>query len=143
MRILNLTLALLATVTITGCASGLGGGDYQRAEARRVISVRMGDLDGFRRYISWCEEGEAGASALCQRWAARARHEYGGVNPLRALSPAEMRVWGLLKGRLTLSEIADALFLSRETVKTHTMSIYRKLGVSSRREAQDLADSWE
>lgn len=107
------------------------------------ISVRMGDLDGFQRYIAWCEEGEAGASALCQRWAARARHEYGGVNPLRALSPAEMRVWGLLKGRLTLSEIADALFLSRETVKTHTMSIYRKLGVSSRREAQDLADSWE
>ena len=42
MRILNLTLALLATVTITGCASGLGGGDYQRAEARRVINVRMG-----------------------------------------------------------------------------------------------------
>jgi len=53
-----------------------------------------------------------------------------------------MRVWGLLHGRMTLSEIGEALFLSRETVKSHTVSIYRKLGVSSRREAQDLADSW-
>ena len=48
MRILNLTLALLATVTITGCASGLGGGDYQRAEARRVINVRMGVVESVR-----------------------------------------------------------------------------------------------
>ena len=42
MRILNLTIALLATVTLAGCASGLGGGDYQRGGARRVVSVRMG-----------------------------------------------------------------------------------------------------
>ena len=42
MRLLNLGLSLLAAVTITGCASGLGGGDYERTEARRVMSVRMG-----------------------------------------------------------------------------------------------------
>jgi outer membrane lipoprotein SlyB len=48
MRILNLTIALLATVTLAGCASGLGGGDYQRAEARRVISVRMGVVESVR-----------------------------------------------------------------------------------------------
>lgn len=48
MRILNLTIALLATVTLAGCASGLGGGDYQRAEARRVINVRMGVVESVR-----------------------------------------------------------------------------------------------
>ena len=51
-------------------------------------------------------------------------------------------MWELLKSRMTLSEIGEALFLSRETVKTHTVAIYRKLRVSSRREAQELADSW-
>ena len=41
----------------------------------------------------------------------------------------------LLASHLTLQEIADRLYLSRHTVKTHSISIYRKLGVSSRRAA--------
>ena len=48
MRLLNIGLSLLAAVTITGCASGLGGGDYERTEARRVMSVRMGVIEGVR-----------------------------------------------------------------------------------------------
>jgi outer membrane lipoprotein SlyB len=48
MRILNLTVALLAAVTVAGCASGLGGGDYERAEARRVMNVRMGVIESVR-----------------------------------------------------------------------------------------------
>lgn len=48
MRFLNFSLALLAAVAITGCASGLGGGDYERTEARRVMSVRMGVVEGVR-----------------------------------------------------------------------------------------------
>ena len=48
MRILNLCIAMLAAVTVVGCASGLGGGDYERAEARRVISVRMGIVESVR-----------------------------------------------------------------------------------------------
>ncbi len=104
--------------------------------------ARHGDLDDFSRYLSWCDETEVVGGGLCQRWAARARQEYAVSCPLRHLSPAELRVWELLKGRMTLSEIAGVLFLSRETVKTHTVSIYRKLGVSSRRDAQDLAEAW-
>ncbi len=45
-------------------------------------------------------------------------------------------------GRMTLAEIGQTLFLSRETVKSHTASIYRKLNVQSRRQAQDLAETW-
>ncbi|MDD3352211.1 glycine zipper 2TM domain-containing protein [Zoogloea sp.] len=48
MRILNIGLALAAAISITGCASGLGGGDYERTEARRVMSVRMGTIEGVR-----------------------------------------------------------------------------------------------
>lgn len=63
----------------------------------------------------------------------------GGLH-LSELSPAERRVWELLQTRATLREIADALFVSPETVKTQTGSIYRKLGISSRREAQEIGD---
>jgi LuxR family maltose regulon positive regulatory protein len=105
-------------------------------------SVKAGDMAGFRRYVAWCDDSDGPANALCRQWAARARQEYASASPLQNLSPAELRVWEMLKGRMTLSEIAESLFLSRETVKSHTVSIYRKLGVASRREAQDLAESW-
>jgi LuxR family maltose regulon positive regulatory protein len=105
-------------------------------------SVRSGEFAQFREYARWCEDSDPPAEALCRRWVTRALREYAAVSPLRTLSPAELRVWELLKGRMTLSEIGDSLYLSRETVKSHTMSIYRKLGVASRREAQDLAESW-
>ena len=52
-----------------------------------------------------------------------------------SLTAAELRVVPLLASHLTLQEIADRLYLSRHTVKTHSISIYRKVGVSSRRAA--------
>lgn len=39
----------------------------------------------------------------------------------------------------TVEEIADSLYVSGNTVKTHLRSIYRKLGVTSRREAVIIA----
>jgi len=47
----------------------------------------------------------------------------------------------MLLGRLTVREIATQLHLSPETVKSHVSSIYRKLGVGTRRQLQDLADA--
>lgn len=60
---------------------------------------------------------------------------------LAQLSQAELRVWPMLLGRLTVVEIAAQLHLSPETVKSHVASIYRKLGVSTRRQLQELADA--
>jgi LuxR family maltose regulon positive regulatory protein len=55
------------------------------------------------------------------------------------LTPAEQRVLHQLATHFTLGEIADHLYVSRNTVKTHTVSIYRKLGVSGRSEAIERA----
>ena len=56
-------------------------------------------------------------------------------------SEAEFAVLRLLATNLSAREISRALFLSPNTVRTHTRVIYRKLGVSSRAEAVARADS--
>jgi LuxR family maltose regulon positive regulatory protein len=48
------------------------------------------------------------------------------------LSDREITVLRLLSSRLTTAEIAGALFVSSNTLKSHLKSIYRKLDVSSR-----------
>jgi LuxR family maltose regulon positive regulatory protein len=52
-----------------------------------------------------------------------------------SLSAAELRLLPLLPSYLTFREIGERLYLSPNTIKSHTISIYRKLGVSSRSEA--------
>lgn len=54
---------------------------------------------------------------------------------LAALSERERDVFEQLRTTLTTIEIAERLGVSVNTVKTHQRSIYRKLGVTSRREA--------
>jgi LuxR family maltose regulon positive regulatory protein len=55
------------------------------------------------------------------------------------LSPQEQRVLRLLVAGLTNAEIAQELVVSTNTVKTQVKSIYRKLNVSSRNEARQVA----
>jgi LuxR family transcriptional regulator, maltose regulon positive regulatory protein len=52
-----------------------------------------------------------------------------------ALTNAEMRLLPLLATHLPFPGIAQQLFLSKHTIKTQAISIYRKLGVTSRGEA--------
>ena len=49
-----------------------------------------------------------------------------------ALTAAELRLLPLLSTHLSFPEIAAELFVSRNTIKSQVLSIYRKLGVSSR-----------
>jgi anti-anti-sigma factor len=56
-----------------------------------------------------------------------------------ALTAAELRLLPLLATHLTFREIGGRLHVSFHTVKTQAMSIYRKLGVSSRSQAIEHA----
>ncbi|WP_310725276.1 LuxR C-terminal-related transcriptional regulator [Streptomyces sp. N2A] len=59
--------------------------------------------------------------------------------PVPALSGREREVLGCVQRMMTADEIADELTLSVNTVKTHLRSVYRKLGVSRRRDAVERA----
>ena len=58
-----------------------------------------------------------------------------GTGGASSLTTAELRLLPLLSTHLTLKEISERLYLSRNTVKTQATSLYRKFGVSSRRDA--------
>ena len=57
------------------------------------------------------------------------------ANRTDTLTERELAVLQLLPGTLSLREIAENLYLSVNTVKTHAQAIYRKLGVSTRDDA--------
>jgi LuxR family maltose regulon positive regulatory protein len=57
------------------------------------------------------------------------------ANRTDTLTERELAVLQLLAGPLSLREIAEKLYVSLNTVKTHVRAIYRKLGVSTRHDA--------
>jgi LuxR family transcriptional regulator, maltose regulon positive regulatory protein len=66
-------------------------------------------------------------------------HGKGGRGLVEPLSHSEMRVLRYLPTNLTAHEIADQLYLSVHTVKTHIRHVYTKLGAHGRREAVERA----
>jgi len=59
----------------------------------------------------------------------------------RVLSAREVEVLLLLDEHLGTDEIAQRLFISEHTVRSHVKSLLKKLGVSSRREALERLES--
>ena len=94
-------------------------------EAAEIIRRRPGlgllvaRAESIRNRISVAADGSSG-------WAA-------------TLTAAELRLLPLLTTHLSFREIAARLFVSRNTVKTQAISIYRKLDASSRSEAIERA----
>ncbi|HEY6684375.1 MAG TPA: LuxR C-terminal-related transcriptional regulator, partial [Propionibacteriaceae bacterium] len=82
---------------------------------RPALGVLVDEVAEFRRIVT--SSAQLGAT---------------GESPL---SPAELRLIPYLQTHLTFAEIGERLFISRNTVSTEVASIYRKLGVSSRRNA--------
>ena len=77
-------------------------------------------------------------TAALQERTAQPQPSRSGHMPAEPLTAAEMRILKLLPAS-TYPQIATALFISRNTVKTHIRSIYQKLGVTSRLEAIERA----
>jgi LuxR family transcriptional regulator, maltose regulon positive regulatory protein len=74
------------------------------------------------------------AARILERFDGRLAHRSG--EPTGApLTEAELAVLRFLPSHMTNQEIAESLFLSINTIKTHLSSVYRKLGVTSRRQA--------
>jgi LuxR family maltose regulon positive regulatory protein len=73
----------------------------------------------------------------------RARLSAAPAAPLSAspLTHAELRVLPYLQTHLTFAQIAERLYISRNTVATHVHAIYRKLAVSSRDDAVRCASA--
>jgi LuxR family maltose regulon positive regulatory protein len=65
--------------------------------------------------------------------------QFPGPSLLEPLSPQERRILRLLAAGLSYPEIAQELIVSVNTIKTHVKHIYRKLDVTSRRDARNVA----
>ena len=115
---------------------------WLRTETRIVIAralVRLDDVPAARRQIANAsrELRLTPDAPLLAQWLATAQEEadaatMGGRSPLTKM---ELKVLQYLPGHLSFPRIAEELFLSLNTVKTHVRAIYMKLDVSSRAEA--------
>jgi DNA-binding CsgD family transcriptional regulator len=108
------------------------GGELRSDRARAAEAIealsRGADL-AFR-----CGSSELVTRASAALRAAGARPRRLALTGLEALTPAERRVAALATEGDTNGEIAAKLFLAEKTVEGHLASVYRKLGVRSRRQ---------
>jgi LuxR family maltose regulon positive regulatory protein len=85
-------------------------------EGTEALQARLADLD--RRLARPSREGDDREA-----------------DNTETLTEREAAVLHMLGGTLSLREIGHEMYVSPNTVKTHTQAIYRKLGVSSRHDA--------
>jgi DNA-binding NarL/FixJ family response regulator len=114
-----------------------------RAGASGFLNKRAG-VDALPRALRGAAAGEALVSRrLTMRLVdtiRRTRADGAGIRPVRSrLTPREWEVLDLLCDGQSTDEIADALVLSSETVRSHIKNLLRKLGVRSRQAAVEEA----
>jgi DNA-binding NarL/FixJ family response regulator len=99
-------------------AAGAAGFAYKDWPARRIASAVRAVGLGHTVFTRGEEQEHAGTLGL---------------------SPRERSVLELMASGSTNPEIAEALHLSKHTIKEHTSAVYRKLGVRNRTEAVQRA----
>ncbi len=115
---LELAHVHLSILDVTGARAWLAVADeivFRRAELG-VLVARRAELGEQVDRVTAAQEGKAST-----------------------LTAAELRLLPHLSTYLSFREIGEHLFISRNTVKTQAISVYRKLGVSSRSEAIERA----
>jgi LuxR family transcriptional regulator, maltose regulon positive regulatory protein len=121
-------LGTLALLELAHVRLALADADGARAVLRRVADVlrvrpRLGVV------VQRTAELDRRTRALAEpegRWAS-------------SLTPAERRLLPLLATHLSFREIGERLYVSRNTVKTQAIAVYRKFGVTSRSAAIERA----
>jgi LuxR family maltose regulon positive regulatory protein len=109
--------------------------------------LAMSDTDGARAVLAQAEEilrkrpnlGPVATDVRALR--GRIRELPVAFTGSSALTASELRVLAFLPFHLSFREIADRLGVKESTVKTHTVSIYGKFGVSSRASAITIASA--
>lgn len=110
-----------------------GNGLLQTVASEGPLAVELVELASWRPPADWMDRLRRAAAEGQRRWP---------LFPLTLSEPLTRRerdVLRFLPSRLTVREIADELFISGNTLKFHLKLIYRKLGVSSRAEAAEIA----
>jgi LuxR family maltose regulon positive regulatory protein len=104
--------------------------------------LATGDLGGARAVLQQAQEivEQRPDLGLLPQQTAELQEKLGSLDVVvgggaSSLTRAELRLVPLLCTHLTLNEISERLYVSRNTIRTQTASIYRKFGVSSRSEA--------
>jgi non-specific serine/threonine protein kinase len=113
--------------TVAATRSRLGEAAFAaQREAGRALSLAQAEADALALAASFDTSAAPAPSP------AKGDDRFG-------LTPRERDVLRLVVAGKTDREIADALFVSRRTVTTHTSNIFAKLGVAGRAEAAALA----
>jgi LuxR family maltose regulon positive regulatory protein len=106
------------------------------------VAIMANDLPLARRLLDevspLMRQYQQGMGAMNARLEELQKRQREGLTPgarTEALTAREIEVLRRLTSSLSLSEIASELYLSPNTVKTHTTTLYRKLGARSRSEA--------
>jgi DNA-binding CsgD family transcriptional regulator/tetratricopeptide (TPR) repeat protein len=150
--------ALGVALRAAGLVAGQEEGIALLAEAVAVLERSLGALEHARALIdqglalravgavAQAEPRLAAGHALAIRCGAAALAARAGVTPRSvpdapaappALTPSEARVARMAADGMTNRDIAQALFVTQKTVEMHLGSVYRKLGVHSRRALPD------
>jgi LuxR family transcriptional regulator, maltose regulon positive regulatory protein len=112
------------------------------AEPANLLQPFLASADGVRSLLdAHLRRGtvnEAFAIQVAERVATPVQQPPGGKHS--RLTQRELSILRYLRTSMPNAEIAEALFVSVNTVKTHTASIYRKLGVDGRRQAVRRAE---
>ena len=116
----------------------------ETAEVLRSLAARSGNGAAVQR-LRRAEDAiqvlafvQSGLSAQLDRDERRQRRPRGQRQPdsrAEPLTAREEAVLRFLAGTLSLREIGQEMYVSLNTVKSHTRAIYRKLGVSNRHDA--------
>jgi DNA-binding CsgD family transcriptional regulator len=127
---------MASTVDLTRLSCGAWGRAEGLAGQARTVLRRAGIEDSCATPVVCTVHARA---ALHRADVPAARRELIGAQRLRHLLTyalphfaAELRLLPMLATHLSFPEIAAEMFLSPNTIRTQAMSIYRKLGASSR-----------